>query len=204
MSPPVMNPPYYDIFCGLCDIVKFLCTSDVDIASFDAFYVTMLETLCEFEKEFPPTEHAIVFHLLIEIYKKVKTLGPTFTYWMYVFERYIGTLTRKIHMRTHPEMNLLNVHTIDMALDRLVQIHGDKLFAGLPSALCGRYVSPFLQAAPGRLVHFPLGRRNRGVRVTMNEEFISQLYTAVHEHHPALAQFTPEYISQNLDFLQFF
>ena len=97
------------MWCAVCVMrsIKMLATATVDTAALESCYVRMVEVLCHFERSFPTTEHAIMFHLLLEIYEYVKQLGPSYTSWVYVFERYIGTLTRKIHMRQKPEMNLL-------------------------------------------------------------------------------------------------
>ena len=83
------------------------------------------------------TDHAIVFHLLIEIYGSIKLLGPCFVYWTYVFERMIGSLSRQIHSRVRPEANLVAIHRRDIALSSLSS--HPKLFEGLDPQIAQRY-----------------------------------------------------------------
>jgi hypothetical protein len=188
LSPPVVAPAAYEVVCGLCDVMKMLTTAHVNVNDLNDFFVRMVETLCHFEKTFPQTEHAIVFHLLVEIYEYVKDLGPSYTMWMYVFERYIGTLTRKIHMRQKPEMNLLAVHGIDMALDRVFAAHGDRMLAGLPKWFLDRTKVASLFSAPvgESLVSFPNPTRHYLTEVNLSDFQMAQLLTTLNRFLPTI------------------
>jgi hypothetical protein len=140
MSPPVMEGGNYDIFCGLSDSIAFLTSSSITVADLDPFLVKITRSLYKFERGFPPTEHAIVFHLLYEIFLAVKRLGPTYYYWTYVFERFLGGLCRKMHDRARPEKNLLNIHLIELALDRIPSAFPD-LLTGLPPRTAAKHLS---------------------------------------------------------------
>ena len=80
--------PLYSIFCGFSDIFKNLLCLEVDVQQFEAFYQPMVEILCAYEEKMIAINHLMVVHLLLELYKCVQRLGPTFYYWMYMF----GTL----------------------------------------------------------------------------------------------------------------
>ncbi len=58
--------PEYKIMCGLINSIRALLRRRIDISGFRLFFTTLIESLCAFEKSTPPTEHAIIFHLLLE------------------------------------------------------------------------------------------------------------------------------------------
>ena len=135
MAPPVMAPEPFKVFCKLCDIIAFLTSSTVETSSLQDFHDFMVKALYEFEYTFPQTEHAIVFHLLFEIFFSVKRLGPTFTYWMYPFERAVGAFSRKLHDRAQPEANLMTILATETALERIAARFPEDLFADVPAHL---------------------------------------------------------------------
>ena len=146
LTPPVLKPITYETMCELCDCLSFLSGGCIVTASLEPFRQKLVECLWKFEQVFPATEHAIVFHLLVHVYDSIKAFGPVHAYWMYPFERFLGSLTRKMHDRAHPETNLLNVHTTDLALDNIVRQHRAELFKGIPSKF--HVASPFVPNQP--------------------------------------------------------
>ena len=131
MSPPVLTPKIYKVFCGLCDLVSLLGSYEVNRREFEAQYTHVVEVLCLFERDIPPTSHCILLHLLLEIYGTIKRVGPVQYYWMYVFERYVGRLSRMIKDRGHPETNLVNVYTLKSSVDYITRVQGNHLRVGL-------------------------------------------------------------------------
>jgi hypothetical protein len=169
MSPPVMAPAKYSAFCGLCDVVSALASANINHAEFAAFEANMIEKLVVFENEFPITDHAIVFHLLIEIYGSIQILGPCFVYWTYFFERMIGSMTRQIHSRARPEANLVAIHRRDIALNSLSS--HPRLFEGLDPQIAQHYrtVSPYA-AKPSLPWEFPdLARHQPSLALTESQ-----------------------------------
>ena len=104
----------YEIFCGISDILRKLMSCPVSRIALTDFYPKMIESMCLFELEMPETELAAVVHSLVHIYTDVIRKGPSNTVWMYMFERYYSTLTRKIHRRAAPELCMINAHSLDL------------------------------------------------------------------------------------------
>jgi hypothetical protein len=122
----------------------------------------MISVLSDFERIFPPNLHTIMLHLLIEVHRNISNLGPAFYYWEFVMERFLSTLSRKIHDRGHPEINLIRNHTLDLALQRLGSLFKEQLSKGLDSELTNAYfeAGPLQPAQPTPAVVFPYSRRS--------------------------------------------
>ena len=76
---------YYRLFCHIVDIFKHVLATKIDVTKYNQFYPQLIKTLCVFEQLVPSTNHLMVVHLLIEIFKDVKYFGPSYYYWMYMF-----------------------------------------------------------------------------------------------------------------------
>jgi hypothetical protein len=131
LSPPVLGKKTHKVVCDLFDVMAdmFCVTPTPDQVR--QCGVRLAQALAKFENHFPETEHAIVFHLLLEIQKSIELLGPPDTFWMYVFERFVGRLSRKIKDRGHPNKNLLNMYCLEAGVKHLA----DSLRASLVSAV---------------------------------------------------------------------
>ena len=152
----------YQIVCQIMDIVKHILVKAVDVVQLTEFYTTMVESMCEFEETMPVTNHLMVFHLLLELYHCVLRLGPSFYYWMFMFERFLSTLTRKIHDRYRPESNMVQNQADDVATANVNFMYGGKLKDSFQGDLGGRIYKKYIQQAtflrstkPTPLVQFP-------------------------------------------------
>ncbi|XP_071912882.1 uncharacterized protein [Coffea arabica] len=59
--------------------------------------------LCKLEKIFPPAFFDIMIHLIVHLPKEAKLGGPVHPRWMFLFERYLGSLKKYVRNRARPE-----------------------------------------------------------------------------------------------------
>jgi len=158
-----------------------LLQDEIDVVEFEHNELSAIKTFCDFETSVPPTEQAMVFQLMLQVRfqiwrrdrvtGKLEGKGPVRDTWMYMFERYLGTLTRKIHNRAYPESNLMGMHLIDMAVQHVSMAYLPELKPSyrLPS---GRVLyasllsdNPMLTANNSSsvvdVVHFPVLREKK-------------------------------------------
>lgn len=119
----VLPAPSYELLCRMVEIFKHLLCLRVHIKRFRTFWPRLVETMCLFESLMPLINHVMVFHLILEIYRGIRRGGPAFYHWMYMFERFLSTLTRKIHDRKRPESNLINAHLDDIATRHVMHVY---------------------------------------------------------------------------------
>ena len=182
MAPPVMELGPYEVFCGICDVVRFLTSATIDVSLIEFFYEKLTRTLAHFEHKFPPTEHAIVFHLLIEIHHSVRVLGSVYYYWMYPFERAVGFLSRKLHDRARPEKILLNIYSIGISLEKMTSMFPQRLFEGLPD----NYKPTYSHFSPLEEVPLLCSSRTRLSRLELSDDNLEDLYELCVASHPNL------------------
>jgi hypothetical protein len=72
----LLPPTHYQAMLGLFDIFRKLLSKEVDSAALAAYESTLTEHLCRFEKSVPKTEHASIFHFIIEVYRQILRKGP--------------------------------------------------------------------------------------------------------------------------------
>ena len=148
----------------MCDVVTALSSYVVHVPTLTNFFDTIIRTLCDYEKTFPITEHAVIIHLLIHIYESILRFGPAYTFWMYTFERFVGSLSRNVKDRAHPEVNLINKHILRLSVRHVYQKYCTKLTTDV--------LVPFLPAPlfapppPSSSVRvlFPSLHQNKGVK----------------------------------------
>ena len=162
LRPPVLTENVYLNLCGLANVITFLTCSTVVRSELPVFFPFMISVLSDFERIFPPNLHTIMLHLLIEVHRNISNLGPAFYYWEFVMERFLSTLSRKIHDRGHPEINLIRNHTLDLALQRLGSLFKEQLSKVLDSELTKAYfeAGPLQPAQPTPAVVFPYSCRS--------------------------------------------
>lgn len=117
LAPPVLKERTFRVVCILCDCFKLLACVTPHVDMLRELGPKLTAALCDFEAEFPRTEHAIIFHLLLEVYFSIQKLGPPDSWWMYIFERFVGRMSRKIKDRGHPNENLVNTYCVEAGID---------------------------------------------------------------------------------------
>ncbi|XP_050387384.1 uncharacterized protein LOC126803657 [Argentina anserina] len=73
----------------------------------------IIETLCLFERYFPPSFFDVMIHLTIHIGREAKLCGPVHYRWMYPFERYMKVLKDYVKNRACPEGSIAENYLAD-------------------------------------------------------------------------------------------
>lgn len=100
----------------MLELIRLLLQSDVT-AKVKLDTASKVRSLAAFfETDWPPTEHAIVMHLLVfHMPATIRKWGPARSYWCFPFERMIGKLSSSIKNRRTPEINLVNRYLLNLA-----------------------------------------------------------------------------------------
>lgn len=108
----------------LSSFFRCLCQKVIEVKSLDRLEVEIAETLCQFERIFPPSFFDIMVHLPIHLANEVRLGGPVQFRWMYYMERYLGGLKSFVRNRCRPEGSIAEAYLAKESL-----------------AFCSRYLS---------------------------------------------------------------
>ena len=100
----------------LCSFFRCLCQKVIDVKSLDYLEVEIAETLCQFERIFPPSFFDIMVHLPIHLENEVRLGGPVQFRWMYYMERYLGDLKSFVRNRSRPEGSIAEAYLVKESL----------------------------------------------------------------------------------------
>ncbi|XP_010495471.1 PREDICTED: uncharacterized protein LOC104772569 [Camelina sativa] len=87
----------------LCAFFNHLCQRVIDIEVITVLEAEIVETLCMFERFFPPTFFDIMVHLTVHLGREARLGGPVHFRWMYPFERYMKVLKDFVRNPARPE-----------------------------------------------------------------------------------------------------
>ncbi|XP_010495350.1 PREDICTED: uncharacterized protein LOC104772433 [Camelina sativa] len=87
----------------LCAFFNQLCQRVIDRDQILAMEAEIVETLCMFERYFPPTFFDIMVHLTVHLGREARLGGPVHFRWMYPFERYMKVLKDYVRNTARPE-----------------------------------------------------------------------------------------------------
>ncbi|KAL0553634.1 hypothetical protein IC582_007534 [Cucumis melo] len=88
---------------GICGFFNKICQRVIDRESMLETEKEVIETLCLFERYFPPSFFDIMTHLVIHLGREVRLCGPVQFRWMYPFERYMKTLKGFVRNQSRPK-----------------------------------------------------------------------------------------------------
>ena len=71
-----------------------LCLKVINLEALSIHEKSMIRTLCEMKKIFPPLVFIVMMHLPIHLAYEVYVCGPVCYRWMYPFERYIMNIIK--------------------------------------------------------------------------------------------------------------
>lgn len=91
------NEPRIAIF-RLCSCFNELCQKFVDKNKLESLDANVAETLCMFERYFPPCFFDVMVHLTIHLSREALVGGPVQFRWMYPFERYSFIKFQYVHI----------------------------------------------------------------------------------------------------------
>nr|GEW65725.1 hypothetical protein [Tanacetum cinerariifolium] len=97
----------WDAITELCTFFRVLCSKELHIEDLETLKDIIVVTLCKLEKVFPPGLFDSMEHLVIHLVNKAINGGPEQYRWMYLYERKLGSLKRKIKNRARPEGSIV-------------------------------------------------------------------------------------------------
>ncbi|XP_048596310.1 uncharacterized protein LOC125578066 [Brassica napus] len=87
----------------LCAFFNLLCQRVIDKEKLLVMEAEIVETLCLFERFFPPSFFDIMLHLTVHLGREARLGGPVHFRWMYPFERYMKVLKDYVRNPARPE-----------------------------------------------------------------------------------------------------
>lgn len=75
----------------------------VDVSKLNKLQSNVVLTLCELEKNFPPSFFDVMIHLTVHLVRELRLCGPVFYRWMFPFERFNKVLKSYVRNRFYPE-----------------------------------------------------------------------------------------------------
>ncbi|CAA7034547.1 unnamed protein product [Microthlaspi erraticum] len=87
----------------LCAFFNHLCQRVIDREQLLVMEDEIVETLCMFERFFPPSFFDIMVHLTVHLGREARLGGPVHFRWMYPFERYMKVLKDFFRNPARPE-----------------------------------------------------------------------------------------------------
>ncbi|XP_048624651.1 uncharacterized protein LOC106417121 [Brassica napus] len=87
----------------LCSFFNLLCQRVIDMEKLLVMEAEIVETLCLFERYFPPSLFDIMLHLTVHLGREARLGGPVHFRWMYPFERYMKVLKDFVRNPARPE-----------------------------------------------------------------------------------------------------
>ncbi|XP_027166667.1 uncharacterized protein LOC113766700 [Coffea eugenioides] len=97
-------------FRQLCS--KVICPQDVVRLESEIAVI-----LCDLEKFFPPTFFNVMVHLVVHLATEVKLGGPVHYHWMYLVERYLGTLKSYVRNKSRPEGSIAQGYLVEECIN---------------------------------------------------------------------------------------
>ncbi|XP_010418679.1 PREDICTED: uncharacterized protein LOC104704260 [Camelina sativa] len=87
----------------LCAFFNKLCQRVIDREAISVMEHEDVETICMFERFFPPSFFDIMVHLTVHLGREAQLCGPVHFRWMYPFERYMKVLKDFVRNMARPE-----------------------------------------------------------------------------------------------------
>ncbi|XP_031262356.1 uncharacterized protein LOC116120545 [Pistacia vera] len=97
----------------LCAFFNKLCQRVIDREVVVALEDEVVETICMFERFFPPSFFDIMIHLSIHLGREARLGGPIQYRWMYPFERYMKILKGYVKNRARPKVCIAECYLVD-------------------------------------------------------------------------------------------
>ncbi|XP_062100363.1 uncharacterized protein LOC133806259 [Humulus lupulus] len=93
-----------------------ICQHVVDVKEIIELEAEVVETICMFERYFPPSFFDPMVHLVVHLGREVLLCGPVQFRWMYHFERYMKLLKGYVMQPTHPEASIAERYIADESM----------------------------------------------------------------------------------------
>ena len=98
----------------LFNVITDLCSEVVDETTVSLLEQRVHQALALIERDFPLTLQVIVFHLLHHLPAYLKKFGPTYSFWMYPYERFNSWITRRVLNKRYPESIVIETYHLSV------------------------------------------------------------------------------------------
>jgi hypothetical protein len=109
----------------LGNFFKQLCSMNNCAADLEEARASIVLTLCELEKIFPPSFFDIMEHLPIHLADEALIAGAVIFRWMYPIERYLFTLKEYVRNRACPEASIAKGYLMEECMNFCTQYLND-------------------------------------------------------------------------------
>ncbi|XP_052621646.1 uncharacterized protein LOC128127243 [Lactuca sativa] len=102
----------WDAITELCTFFRVICSRMLRVDDLQRLQTTIVETICKLEKIFPPRFFDSMEHLVIHLAQEAMLGGPVQYRWMYLYERKLGSMKRKIKNHAKVEGSIVEAYMI--------------------------------------------------------------------------------------------
>ncbi|KAI3468992.1 hypothetical protein Pfo_025655 [Paulownia fortunei] len=111
---------FYLRICGtiveLCDFFKKLTSRTLHVADLNKMGEDIVFILCKMEQIFSPVFFDIMVHLTVHLPHETILVGSVSSWWMYLFERYLGALKKYVRNKARPEGSIEEGYIVNEVL----------------------------------------------------------------------------------------
>ncbi|KMZ63804.1 hypothetical protein ZOSMA_399G00030 [Zostera marina] len=104
------------VLVDICKYFNAICSKAIVVEHMERLKKSIVITLCNLEKIFPPNFFTIMIHLVVHLASEAKVAGPVHYRWMYPIERYLLTLKKYVRIRSHPEGSITEKYLADESM----------------------------------------------------------------------------------------
>jgi hypothetical protein len=97
-------------------VFRKICDKTINLTDKATYIEDATIALSMLEKEFPPSFHDIMTHLLIHLVEELFICGPIHSRWMYPMERYMKTLKDFVRTFARPEGSMAKRYAMEDTL----------------------------------------------------------------------------------------
>ncbi|XP_059630504.1 uncharacterized protein LOC132273557 [Cornus florida] len=101
----------------LCAYFNGICQRVIDRKQLEKLENEIVETLCMFERFFPPSFFDIMVHVTIHLAREAHLCGPVHFRWMYPFERIMKVYKGYVRNRARPEGCMAECYLVDECVE---------------------------------------------------------------------------------------
>ena len=112
----LLDPGPRDAIMRIGHAFQRICAKVINPNDLEDMQSCVAEALCMLEVWFPPGFWDIMAHLPIHLVEEIYWCGPITARWCYPVERYLGTLTGYVRVRSRPEASMASGYAVDEAL----------------------------------------------------------------------------------------
>lgn len=111
----------------LSEFFRAVTSSTLRVEDMKRLEESIVVTICKLEKIFPPSFFDSMEHLPIHLAYEARVGGPVQYRWMYPFERFLGSLKRKLSNRARVEASIAEAVVIDEIVAFASNYHSEEV-----------------------------------------------------------------------------